>query len=210
MKLKQLFFVSAMVVIAVFCGSCGSSNAVVNVESSRTTTKSIEGSKVTSVQLETFGIEKAETLNAAGTDIIMMPYKWFLGIGESQDQQVAIEMAQREAYATISRVVVNGVKDEAERGVITVNDNVQRALNSHWAQFSTTLLKACAPFGKTEIQYDKTTKVYKAYAKVAVRGDKWNELLENAANFRPKDLTGEDLDNFIEINRAILDASKVQ
>lgn len=210
MKPKQILSVSAMTIAAIFAVSCGSSKVATNVESSRTKTTSVTGEKVIETQLETTGIEMSETFSADGTKIIKMPYKWFLGVGEAADQQVATEIAQREAYATIARVVVNGVVDETEKGVITVNQNVQRALKSHWTQFSNALLKACTPFGKTILQYNPSTRVYKAYAKVGIRGDKYNELLQNAANFRPSDLSGEDLRNFIEANQAIIEASKVK
>lgn len=150
----------------------------------------------------------AEALSEDGTQMIQRPYKWYAGIGKADNKQVAIELAQREAYATISRILTNAVKDNAERGNLANNGKVQQALTSHWEQFSASLQKGCEPFGNTSIAYDQSTKMYTATAKIAIRGDRFNQLLNTAGNFKPTDLSGAELDQFIEINKAIMEAAK--
>lgn len=188
--------------------SCGASKKASNVVVSQSTVTSLEGDKVTVQEMQLSGIEIAEALNEDGTDIIKRPYKWYAGIGETDDQQVSIELAQREAYATISRIFSNLVKDEAERGNVVTNKKVQQALTSHWEQFSTSLQKACEPFGKASVQYNPSTRLYKVIAKVAVRGDHFNQLLKMAGNFKPEGLTGDELKQFIDTNTAIMEAAR--
>lgn len=204
-KVVSLLPVWAMLFVVV---SCGTSKRTSNVIVSQSTVTSLEGDKVTVQEMQLSGIEVAEALNDDGTDLIKRPYKWYAGIGETDDQQVSIELAQREAYATISRIFSNLVKDESERGNVVTNKKVQQALTSHWEQFSASLQKSCEPFGKTTVQYNPSTKLYKVTAKVAVRGDYFNQLLKSAGDFKPEGLTGEELQQFIETNNAIMEAAK--
>lgn len=205
MKKVVLFISSIMLLLS--CGTTKSTMAPA-VDSERKTVTSLEGQKVVSETVKLSGIEMAEALNDDGTDMIKRPYKWFAGIGKADNKQVAIEHAQREASATISRVLNNAVKDGAERGNVVNNGRVQQALTSHWEQFSTSLQKACEPFGNTTIEYDPSTKMYQVTAKVAIRGDRFNQLLKTAGDFKPADLTGDDLEQFIETNKAIMEAAK--
>lgn len=154
------------------------------------------------------GIEMSDALNEEGTDMIKRPFKWFAGIGKADNKQVAIELAQREAYATISRVLNNAVKDNAERGNVANNGRVQQALTSHWEQISVSLQKACEPFGNTTIEYNPATRMYEATAKVGIRGDRFNQLLSTAGSFRPTDLSGKDLEDFITANESIMRAAR--
>lgn len=205
MKKVVLFISSIMLLLS--CGTTKSTMAPA-VDSERKTVTSLEGQQVVSETVKLSGIEMAEALNDDGTDMIKRPYKWFAGIGKADNKQVAIEHAQREASATISRVLNNAVKDGAERGNVVNNGRVQQALTSHWEQFSTSLQKACEPFGNTTIEYDPSTKKYQVTAKVAIRGDRFNQLLKTAGDFKPADLTGDDLEQFIETNKAIMEAAK--
>lgn len=205
MKKVVLFISSIMLLLS--CGTTKSTMAPA-VDSERKTVTSLEGQQVVSETVKLSGIEMAEALNDDGTDMIKRPYKWFAGIGKADNKQVAIEHAQREASATISRVFNNAVKDGAERGNVVNNGRVQQALTSHWEQFSTSLQKACEPFGNTTIEYDPSTKMYQVTAKVAIRGDRFNQLLKTAGDFKPADLTGDDLEQFIETNKAIMEAAK--
>ena len=50
--------------------------------------------------------------------------------------------------------------------------------------------------------------MYNVTAKVAIRGDRFNDLLNTAGNFRPSDLSGAELDEFIETNKSIMNAAK--
>ena len=150
----------------------------------------------------------SDALNDDGTDMIKRPYRWFAGIGKADNKQVAIELAQREAYATISRVLSNAVLDQSERGNVANNGRVQQALTSHWKQVSASVEKACEPFGNTTIEYNAATRMYEAIAKVGIRGDRFNQLLNTAGNFKPADLTGEELEQFIQTNKSIMEAAK--
>ena len=205
MKKVVLFISSIMLLLS--CGTTKSTMAPA-VDSERKTVTSLEGQQDVSETVKLSGIEMAEALNEDGTDMIKRPYKWFAGIGKADNKQVAIEHAQREASATISRVLNNAVKDGAERGNVVNNGRVQQALTSLWEQFSTSLQKACEPFGNTTIEYDPSTKMYQVTAKVAIRGDRFNQLLKTAGDFKPADLTGDDLEQFIETNKAIMEAAK--
>ena len=154
------------------------------------------------------GIEMAESLSEDGSEIVSRPYKWYSGTATADNKQMAIELAQREAYATISRVLNNTVMDNAERGNISSNMKVRQAIRSHWEQVSSSVSKACEPFGKTVIEYNPSTGMYSVTAKVGVRGDIFFDLLEKAGKFEPQGLTQEELEQFIEENRSIMEAAK--
>lgn len=190
------------------CGSQKQNSIAPAVESSRTKATSLEGQPVVSETVKLTGIEMTDALNDDGTDLIKRPFKWFAGIGKADNKQMAIELAQREAYATISRVLNNAVLDNAERGNVANNGRVQQALTSHWKQVSTSLEKACEPFGNTTIEYNPSTRMYEAVAKVGIRGDRFNQLLNNAGNFKPSDLSGSELEDFIETNKSIMEAAR--
>lgn len=201
--MKNLFFLAAFAVLMTACGSTKHVS-----ESTRTSAKNLEGEKVAVETVVLQGIEMAETLSEDGSEIVTRPYKWYSGTGIADNKQVAIELAQREAYATISRVINNTVLDNARRGNLANNGKVQQALTSHWEQVSASVAKACEPFGKTVIEYNPSTGMYSVTAKVAVRGDIFFDLLDAAGKFEPQGLSQEELDEFIEINRSILDTAK--
>lgn len=203
--MKKLFtFVMSAMVLA----SCASSKRAVVSEVSRSATTSLEGEKVNVETMKVQGIEMSESLSDDGTEMISRPYKWYAGIGQADNKQMAIELAQREAYATISRVLNNAVYDESERGNVANNGRVQQALTSHWQQVSTSLQKGCEPFGDVRIEYNPTTRMYNATAKVAIRGDRFNKLLNTAGSFKPDNLSGDELEQFIEVNKSIMEAAK--
>ena len=102
----------------------------------------------------------------------------------------------------------NAVLDESERGNLANNGNVQQAITSHWKQVSTSLQKACEPYGNTTIEYNPSTKMYEATSKVGIRGDRYNQLLQSAGDFKPTDLTDDELEQFIKINKSIMEAAK--
>lgn len=207
---KNLLIMMALVACVCVMTSCGTTKNVMApaVPSQIQAQTSLEGENVQVETTQLQGVEMADAINDDGTDMIKRPFKWYAGIGLADNKQMAIELAQREAYATISRVLNNAVKDEAERGNVANNGRVQQALTSHWQQFSANLTKGCEPFGSTSIKYIQSTRMYEATAKVAIRADRFQQLLNNAGNFKPSDLTGEDLDLFIETNKAIMEAAK--
>ena len=188
---------------AVLCLACASKKG-----STPTVQKNVNGEKVGVESIKLQGIEMAEGLNEDGTDLIQRPYKWYAGIASADDKQVAIELAQREAYATISRVLNNIVDDSAERGSLANNGKVQKAIKSHWEQFSQSLTNACEPFKDVKVEYNQGNHMYTATAKVAVRGDRFNQMLQRAGAFTPTGLNKEEMQQFIDVNKSIIEAAK--
>lgn len=162
----------------------------------------------TKTTLKLQGIEMKDAINDDGTAIIQRPYRWFAGIATADMQSMAVEMAQLEAYATISRVIENAVTTSAERRAIVLDSKVEMALQSQWKQASKSIQKACEPFGETEVNYNSDTGMYEAIAKVGIRGDRYVKLLDEAKNFKPEGLTGDNLKQFVDVNNAIIDAVK--
>lgn len=205
--MKKLYLLGMAAVFAVALASCGSSKNLA-VESSIDKQTSLEGEKVVVETTKLQGIDMVDDLSEDGTKMIKTAYKWYAGIGKADDKQTAIEMAELEARATISRVIENAVKVESERGTVANNGEVQKALTSHWNQISVSIQNACEPFGDTRVEYSQTTKMYTVTQKVGVRGDKFQKMLNNAGNYKPSNLSGKDLEDFIEVNKSIMEAAK--
>lgn len=186
--------------------SCGAGKR--SADFSREKGKSLEGDKVMVETVRLHGIDEAEVLNEDGTKLIKMPFKWYAGIGTADNKQVAIELAQREAYATISRVLNNIVQDQAQRGNLANNGKVQQALSSYWEQISVSVQNACEPFGETVIEYNPSTGMYNVTAKVGIRDDRFNDLLDTAGKIPENELDKDELDEFIDINKSIMEAAK--
>lgn len=173
-------------------------------------TMEVTAQNITKTILKLQGIEMKGCMNEDGTAIIQRPYRWFAGIATADMRDVAVEMAQMEAYATISRVLENVVTAKAERGSLVVNGKVQAALKSYWEQVSKSIQKACEPFGETEVSYNQGTGMYEAIAKVGIRGDHYVKLLDGAKDVKPEELVGNDLKQFNDANNSIIDAAKRQ
>ena len=193
--------------VAMVMVGCGTSKQAV-VESRIDSHKSLEGETVMKETTKLQGIEMVDDLSEDGLSMVKVAYKWYAGIGKANDKQTAIEIAEREARATISRVVENMVNDQAKRGSLTNEGEVQKAISSYWTQTSHSIQNACEPFGDTKIEYSPTTKMYTVTAKVGMRGDKFKQMLNNAGNYKPSNLSGKDLDDFIKVNKAIMDAAQ--
>lgn len=205
--MKKLHLFGMAVLGALVLASCGSSKNMA-VQSNIEKQRSLEGEKVMVETTKLTGYDKSEGLNEDGTDIVKVAYKWFAGIGKADDKQTTIEIAELEARATISRVVENIVKAESERASLTNNSETQKAISSYWKQVSTSIQNACEPYGDTKIEYSPTTKMYTVTQKVACRGDKYIQMLNNAGNYKPNNLSGKDLDEFIKVNKSIMEAAK--
>lgn len=203
---KNLFILMAFAASVCLMG-CGTQKQAV-VETRVDNQKSLEGDNVAVETTKMQGIDMVDDLSEDGLSMRKVAYKWYAGIGKANDKQTAVELADREARATISRVVQNMVKDEAERGTVANNGEVQKALKSHWEQVSLSLQSACEPFGDTKIEYNPSTRMYTATAKVGIRGDKFQQMLNNAGNFKPNTLSGKELNDFIETNNSIMNAAK--
>lgn len=199
--------IAVVVLATMMATACGSSKKI-GVDTTIEKKKSIEGEKIMVENGERQGIAMYDALSEDGTKIVKVAYKWFSGIGKSKDKQTAIEMSEREARATISRVIETAVRDEAERSTVGVNVDVQKAIKSHWEQMSVSIQNACEPIGNTKVEYSPTTQVYTVTSQVGMRGDRYQQMLNSAANYKPKNLTGAELDEFIKTNQAIINAAK--
>ncbi len=206
--MKKSVLLSGLAFAAIIMlASCGSQKSTV-VESRIDKERSLEGEKVVVETTKLYGTEMVEALNEDGTKMVKVPYKWYAGIGKANDKQTAIEMAELEARATISRIIENAVLAESERGTVANNGDVQKALTSHWKQVSATIQNACEPIGDTKIEYSPSTKTYTVTAKVGIKGERFQQLLNSAGNFKPSNLSGDDLEKFIETNKSIMNAAK--
>lgn len=204
--MRTIQHIGMIVLLAMVMVGCSSSKKAAESRIEKGT--SLEGEKVVVETAKMSGIEMVEGLSEDGTKIVKVAYKWYAGIGKADDKQTAIEMAELEARATISRIVENAVVANSERGSLVDNGTVQKALTSHWQQVSRSIQNACEPFGDTKIEYNSSTRMYTVTAKVGMRGDKFQQMLNNAGNFKPSNLSGKDLDDFIAVNKEIMNAAK--
>lgn len=172
------------------------------------TQRNLEGNCVRTQTEKTSGYEMAEALSPDGKKIVQYAYKWYSGYATANDKHTAIEMAQREAYATISRTVNNAIYDVGERMSGGYNANVQQAIASRWLQVSESVIRGCEPFGDVVVEYDPATRYYNVTAKVAMRGDRFNKLLDEANNYTPRNLTPEEVNVFVNVNVAIVNIMK--
>lgn len=205
--MNKLFKIGMAVAAILMLASCGSKKNAV-VESRIDKERNLEGEKVYVETVKYQGTEMIETLNEDGTKMIKVPYKWYAGIGEANDKQTAIEIAELEARATISRIIEEAVLDQSKRGSIVNNGVVQKALQLHWEQVSASIQNGCEPIGDTKIEYNQSKKMYTVTAKVGIRGDRFQQLLNSAGSFKPSSLSGDDLQQFIETNQSIMNAAK--
>lgn len=154
--------------------------------------------------IQLHGLEMVETLSDDGMRIIKMPFKWFAGIGEADDKQIAIEIAQREAQSAVSRIIRNEVIDQAAKLSVDVNGRVCQALVSSWEQYSHSILVGCEPFGDTEVQYNPNTGMYKVKAKIGIQGDRFKKMMNEYKERTPEDLTPIEVQQFIQINQTVV------
>lgn len=186
--------------------SCGSSKKTTEqpVQTTRVNEKVITTTKAQS------GIEMLDALSEDGTKIVKVPYKWYSATGTADIEQVALQLAQQEAYATISRVFNNIVSDEAERANVGNNSRVQQAITQHWEQMSLSILKGCEPIGDAIVEYNTEDGLYTVTAKVGMTGARFNDLLKNSQNVEPEGLNEEEMQEFIQINKSIMEAARKQ
>lgn len=154
--------------------------------------------------IQLHGLEMVETLSDDGMRIVKMPFKWFAGIGEADDKQIAIEIAQREAQSAVSRIIRNEVIDQAAKLSVDVNGRVCQALISSWEQYSRSILVGCEPFGNTEVQYNPNTRIYKVKAKIGIQGDRFKKMMNEYKERTPEDLTPVEIQQFIQVNQTIV------
>ena len=203
--MKKVIYLAVLAMVAVACGA--SKNAATTEETVAKQTN-LKGQEIVKETFVVSGVDMIKTLNAEGTKIVERPYKWFAGMFTADNKQVAVENAQREAAATVSRTINNAVLDNAKRGNLVNNGKVQQALASYWEQVSASVQKACEPYGEAEISYNKATGMYDVTAKVGIRGDRYVKLLEADTTEATKGLTPEERQAFIDENKSILEAAK--
>lgn len=204
---KSLLFVAA-VAMAVMFASCASKKDV----ATSSIEEGINGREVVVENVASTGVEMAKTLNENGTKLVEVPFKWYSGVGTANDRQTAIEIAQREAYATISRTLLNIVEDEAEKAGIAPNGEVAKGFKNHWVQTSNTIQRGFEPFGENKIEYDPQTKMYTVTAKVGTTGANYMKALKEACNYNFEDLqmTKEEVKQLAEINNSIFEAAQLK
>lgn len=176
--------------------------------SSTTSTMGLEGEQVIRQVLKDNGVEMVEALSEDGLSIRKVAYRWFSGTYTADNKTVAIEIARREAMSTVVRVINTIVQDKAEKGTIAVSGKVQDAIKSYWRQQSQAIMSGCEAFGDVVLEYNPTTKMYTALAKVAMRGDRFNKAVESAGTNPPKTLSQEELNEFVSLNNSIIEAAK--
>lgn len=184
-----------IIAILLFCCVCFSAVAQI-------------GSVIKLDDIEQTGYEMQKALNEDGSGFIERPYKWYSGIGKADDKQIALEIAQREAYSTISRIIGNIVDDNCEKVALTTEGRVKSALRSYWHQVSQNITKGCEPFGKAAVEFDTDSGMYLITAKVAIRGDRFLKMLGEKPILDNMGLSKEEVSECIEINSAIMSAVK--
>jgi len=196
-----------MALVALVLASCGSSKNMA-VQSNIEKQKSLEGEKIAVETTRLQGIEMVDELSEDGTKMVKIAYKWYAGIGKANDKQTAIEMAEMEARATISRIIENAVEAKIEESKLAVDGEVHKAISANWTQVSKSIQNGCEPFGDTKVEFSPSTKMYTATVKVGIRGDKFQQMLNNAGNYKPTQLSQDELDQFINLNQSIMKAAK--
>ena len=167
--------------------------------------RNLEGDCVRVQDEATSGYVMAETLSSDGTRIEQIAYKWFSGYAESDNKQMAIEMAQREAFNTVSRTFNNAVLSAAVGVTNDVNGRAVDAVTSCWVQVSNQIVRGCEPFGENRIEYNRNTGKYKVTAKIAMRGDIYKKIIDNIKNNIPRNLSDSEMDIFMSIHTRVVD-----
>lgn len=156
--------------------------------------------------IEQSGYDMQKSINDDGSGFIERPYKWYSGIGKADDKQIALELAQREAYATISRIINNIVDDKCEKIASSMEGRVGKAVQSCWTQISQNIVSGCEPFGKAVVEYDSRFGMYIVTAKVAVRGDRFLKMLGEVSSIKVDGFSEAEMDEYAAINAEIMES----
>ncbi len=208
--MKKLVLFAMSIAIMTACGASKptTSSVPTQVPPQRENVVSLEGEQVIQETTVDNGYAMAKSLSEDGMTLIDVAYRWFSGTHKADNKQVAIEMARREATSAVSRTLNTIVEDTAKKGTLEVNGKVYEALQSYWSQQSLSILNGCEPFGEVVVEYSPNTRMYTATAKVAMRGDRFKKALDSAGTFQPEGLTKEELNEFVDLNKAIIEAAK--
>ncbi len=205
--MKQFFFFLMSAALLVSCGSAKPAAATSVPTSQIRTVTSLENREVREVEMELSGIEVTEVLSEDGTRMEKIPVKWFAGTHPSDNQRIAIEVAQREAFNTVARTIETEIMSKAQFGDLDLNGTAATAFKSFAVQASHAVVRGCSPYGKAKIQYDPASGKYTAWVKVAIEGPQYQKLLKAAANEVQKEVSPEEMDNFVSAINKVMEAA---
>lgn len=194
--------------------SCGATKSAVTTSTTtpamRQQTVSLEGETVIKEVRKSSGVAMAESLSEDGLQVVQHAYRWFAGSYTADNEKLAKTAAKAEARAEVSRSILSIVKTNSEAAGMAVDAKVHETLTTYWKQQGSTILNGCEDFGEVEVEYNPSTRMYKATAKVAMRGDRYNKVMESAGSHRPQNLSEKELDDFIALNKKIIEAAKAE
>lgn len=205
--MKQFFFFLMSAALLVSCGSAKPAAATSVPTSQIRTVTSLENREVREVEMELSGIEVTEVLSDDGTRMEKIPVRWFAGTYKSNNQRIAVEAAQRDAFNTVARTIETEIMSKAQFGELDLSATAQDAFKSFAVQASHAIVRGCAPYGKANIQYDPASGTYNVWAKVAIQGPQFQKMLKAAANEAQKEVSPEDVDNFVSAINKVMEAA---
>lgn len=199
MKTKIMFLTMA------YCIICCNSGLWAQIQSK----KSLEGKYVREETLVISGVEVVETLSDDGMSIIKRPYQWFEGTAADKNKRTAIEKAQRVAFNNISRFVNNAIMQVSNGSATSCNNDTLDKFVSHWKQFSKSVIRGCEPFGDVVVEYEPKSKIYTVTCKVALRGDRLQEMLKQHKERVPIIVYTEDVEIYKQLNTTIVSTIQI-
>jgi hypothetical protein len=208
--MKNVLFLSVVVVSATFFfWSCKTQK---NTSSSTMeVSKDVKGNEVIVEKRVVFGIIITEALNEKGNGTIKVPYIWWEGIGSAEKYKDNAKMnAESNAYATISRFFQNLVQVVFTEGNVQVGTAVEKAITTYWEQVSNSISSEVGPIPGVEYEFRQKTNsdVIECYAKIGIKGTRYQSILNNATNYKPEGLNKNELDDFMKHHKSIMDRAK--
>ncbi|MBR4156828.1 MAG: hypothetical protein IKU01_09085 [Bacteroidales bacterium] len=195
---KMMLAASLMVVMV----SCVSTKAVTTTTSENNTTSIIEEDGPYASD-----VEFVRDVSEDGMQIIEIPYRTWYGTAKLDDKQGAITLAQAEAYAVVARSINSLIETKTSNNGVANNERLMKAIQMNWDQKAAALTKGCIPVGKLKIRYDDKTGIYEVDAKVGIKAIRFNQIINEEPTV-PEDLTKDEVDKFLEINKAITEAAR--
>ncbi len=170
----------------------------------------MEGDRVVRQELATSGIDMVKVLNEDGTGMVERPYKWYAGFSSMNSKAHAIKYAEMDARNRVANIIQSIVQEQIEGGALANNGKVQEAIRNHWQQLGQSISTGLEPYGNAIVEYNATTQMYDVTVKLGVSGERFQAMLRKAGNFKPSDLQGEELQQFIDVNNSIIEAAKTK
>ena len=128
--MKQFFYFLMSAALLVSCGSAKPAAATSVPTSQIRTVTSLENREVREVEMELSGVEVTEVLSDDGTRMEKIPVRWFAGTYKSNNQRIAVEAAQRDAFNTVARTIETEIMSKAQFGDLNLSASSQRAMIS--------------------------------------------------------------------------------